>query len=260
MRIVKLGLLVAAVGLAACNSARVVTGTFEPVTDFNPTKDPYWKDPKWEKTMVIAAQSVVHDPVDAADTSTPGLHGTVKFTFQDGAIEYPEITASTGDPELDKLMLHQLASAQVPRPSGLQTDQPHEFELDLAMPTPYETFQSGIYDAFDAYKIYSREAVMGGYEGTTTVGFDYLDGKLSNVIVAKSSRSQELDKRSLWTVTTAKLPSTPDAYAGKILHMQASFCYALEQSEAESGRCPVARDVIWVTGTRVKRVDTYRYP
>jgi outer membrane biosynthesis protein TonB len=197
----------------------------------------------------------VHDPVDAADISIPGLHGTVKFTFQDGVIEYPEITASTGDPELDKLMLHQVASAQVPRPTGLKTDQPHEFELDLAMPTPYETFQSGIYDAFDAYKIYSREAVMGGYQSATTVGFDYLDGTLSNVVVTKSSKSKELDKRSLWTVTAAKLPSTPDAYVGKTLHMQASFCYALYQTEAESGRCPVARDVIWVTGTRIRRVN-----
>ncbi|MFI4921647.1 MAG: hypothetical protein ACHQAZ_08420 [Gammaproteobacteria bacterium] len=75
MRITALSLLAVAFSLAACSS--VATGTFEPVTDFNPVKDPYWKDPKWEKTMVIAVQSVVHDPVDAADTSTPGLHGTV---------------------------------------------------------------------------------------------------------------------------------------------------------------------------------------
>lgn len=245
-----LGLLPFAV-LTACSSAPVMRDSGESVANFNPSKDPYWQNPRWDNSLIDAIQSVVHDPVDTADTSAHGIHGTVKFTFANGTIEYPAITASTGNPDLDKLMLHQVATARVPPPTGLQTDQPHEFELDLDMPTPFEAFQSGIYGAFNVRKIYPLEAVVGGYQGIVTIGFDYLDGKLSNIVVTRPSHYKELDKGSLGAIARVDLPPTPAAYAGKTLHMEVSFCYAL--GDAKSWHCPIARDVIVVAGTRIKR-------
>ncbi len=159
-RVSRLALLALLGGLAACSSAPVDQG--EPIAYFNPTKDPYWQDPRWDKTLVDAVQSAVRDPVDPSDTSAPGLRATVKFTYVAGTIEYPDIVAGTGNNDLDKLMLHQIASVQAPQATGLQSDAPHEFVLDLDMPTPFESFQSGIYAAFDANKIYSREAVLNG--------------------------------------------------------------------------------------------------
>jgi TonB family protein len=248
MRIAPLALLVVVMGLVACGSGPSSHDSGEPVAHFNPAKDPYWLDPRWDKALVDAIQSVVHDPVDPTGTATPGLHATVKFTFLDGVIEYPEITASTGNPDLDKLMLHQVASAQVPRPTGIGTDQPHEFELDLEMPTAFESFQEGIYAAIDARKIYPKDAIISGSRGSTTVGFDYLDGKASNIAVAKSSGNKDLDKASVVAVTKANLPPPPSVYAGKILHMEPVFCYNLEGP----GKCPVRADVILIYGTRIR--------
>jgi len=227
---------------------------------FDPSKDPYWEDPRWDKNLLDAVQSAVHDPVDVTDMSAPGLHATVKFTFQDGIIEYPEITQGTGDAEMDKLMLHQLAAAQAPKPTGLRSDEPHEFIMDLDMPTPFESLQYGIYDAIDYAKIYPKEAVIEGAQGITTVVFDYADGKASDISMIKSSESKILDKASVGTVTRAIMPPEPVIYAGKILHMEVLFCYALYQSDRDKSRCPTGRNVILVTGTRIKRVDIQPVP
>lgn len=247
MRIARLALLVAMTSLAACSSTPAATDSTEPVAHFDPAKDAYWQDPKWDKALGVAVQSVMHDPVDPAGTATPGIHATVKFTLVNGIIEYPEMVDGTGDPDLDKQMLHQVAAAQVPKPTGLQTDQPHEFELDLAMPTVFESLQDSIYAAIDAWKIYPVDAIRGGWQGRVTVSFDYLDGKASNIIVTKSSGNKDLDRASVATVTKANLPPAPTGYTGKTLHMEPMFCYNLDGP----GKCPVRNDVILVYGTRL---------
>jgi hypothetical protein len=232
---------------------------------FDPTKDPYWEDPRWEKTLLDTLQQAVHDPADTNDVSTPGLHATVKFTFQNGDIEYPEIVSSTGNPDLDVLLLHQIASVQVPLPTtGLQTDQPHGFELDLDMPTPLENFESTVYSAIEYRKVYPKDPIIGAVVGNTTVAFDYRGGKASNIVITASSQSMELDRSSITAVTKATLPQAPTAYADRSLHMEVMFCYTLiivdnPASPVVKNRCPAARNVIRVEGTRIKRVDTYNY-
>ncbi|HEY3859053.1 MAG TPA: hypothetical protein VGM47_05510, partial [Gammaproteobacteria bacterium] len=129
-------------GLAACSSALAPQDPGEPVARFHPGTDPYWQDPRWDKTFLDAVQAAMHDPVSDSDTSTPGLHATVKFTFMDGGVEYPEIVTSTGNAELDKQVLQQLDSAQLPKASGVDADKPHAFVLDIDVPTPFEAFQS----------------------------------------------------------------------------------------------------------------------
>lgn len=257
-RFARLGLLVLLGGLAACGSTPTPRDSGEPVTHFNPSQDPYWEDAKWDNALLDAVQSAVHDPADAADTSTPGFHATVKFTFLAGAIEYPEIIASTGNPDLDRLMLHQVSSAQVPQPTaGLQIDVPHEFVLDLDMPTPFESFQSSIYGAIDAQKIYPKSAIISAAAGNTRVDFDYQDGKASEIAMTASSHDKELDKVSVGAITKAAFPPSPAAYAGKKLHMQVLFCYTIASAENGSvftikNKCPAGRNVIVVQATRIK--------
>ena len=257
MRIVLLALLVLG-GITACGSVPATHGADEPTGRFDPGKDPYWEDPKWDNTLLTAVQSVAHDPADPAAMATPGLHATVKFTYLNGTIEYPEVVTGTGDPELDKLLLHQVASAQIPLPSaGLETDKPHEFVLDLDVPTPFESFQSSVYAAIDARKVYPKETLISAMTGDTRVDFDYLDGKASGIAMTASSNSKDLDKASVNSVTKAVFPQAPAAYAGKTLHMQALFCYTMTLADNGStftvkNQCPVGRNVIVVQGTRFK--------
>lgn len=251
-RLSRLVFLMMVSGMVACASTRP-PDLGESTANFNRSRDPYWEDARWALSLLDAVQTVVRDPAAVDDLSAPKLHGAVKFIYADGNLEYPEIVQSTGKPEMDQLMLRQVASAQVPKATGVGSDVPHAFVLALDMPTPYEVFQWGIYEAFDANKVYSKDAVIGGYQGMATLSFDYLDGILSNIVITKSSQSKELDRSSLNTVERAKLPPTPEVYRGKILHMQASFCYALYQSDKDERRCPTSRDVILVTGTRISR-------
>ncbi|HLW73493.1 MAG TPA: hypothetical protein VKT74_00330, partial [Gammaproteobacteria bacterium] len=114
-------LLMLAFVLSACSST----------PSFKPDKDPYWMDLHWQASLLNSIQSVVHDPIDAADMSTPSPHASVKFTYADGVIEYPDIVESTGNPDLDRLLLYQVASAQPPKPTGPYAAEPHEFILGL---------------------------------------------------------------------------------------------------------------------------------
>jgi hypothetical protein len=253
-RISRLALLALLGGLAACGSAPASVDGGEPIAHFNPSKDPYWQDPKWDKTLVDAVQSAVRDPVEPSDTSAPGLHATVKFIYAAGTIEYPEIVTSTGDASMDKLMLHQIASVQAPQATGLQSDVAHEFVLDLDMPTPYEAFQQSIYAAIDYQKIYPKDALISVATGNTVVEFEYLDGKANSISMTASSGSKELDKSSLVAVTRAVMPLVPAPYAGKSMHMQVLFCYTMATALngpkfTTKNKCPMDKGVIVVQGT-----------
>lgn len=229
---------------------------------FDPAADPYWLDPRWDKTLLDAVQSVVHDPVDAADISARGLRATVKFTFADGAVEYPALVAGTGNQDLDDLLLRQVASAQIPKPTGLHADEPHDFLLDLDMPTPYEAFQYSVYASIDRQKVYPKDPIIAGATGNTTVGFDYLDGQANNIAMTISSKNKDLDRSSVGAVMKATLPSAPEVYAGKSMHMEAVFCYSLIFSPTDiKNKCPTEKNVILVQGTRIKivTVETYMH-
>lgn len=238
----RLGLAALIGGLAACGSAP----TLEP-------SEPYWEQTYYQETLFRAVQSVVHTPSDTTAIPAGGIHATVRFTLAGGMVEYPEIVVSTGDPDLDKLLLRQIISAQPPKPTGRQADAPHEFELPLQMPTPFETFQFSIYAAINDWKKYPVNAVIAGDMGLVAVGFDYLDGKVSNVAILKSAHSQLLNRTSLETVTNAVFPTPPPPYADKTFHMQAIFCYYLGDSGDSQDPCPSGANVIKVTGTRVRR-------
>ena len=214
-------------------------------------------NPYWQAEMFEAVQCTVHLPDDTTSPATPDVHGTVKFLFANGKIEDPEIVASTGNPDLDKLMLQQVVTAKIPKPFGLHTGQPHAFELPLEMFTPYESFQYNVYAAIDRTKFYSRDAILKGDTGRTTVDFDYLDGKALNIVIAKSSGSKYLDQPSVDAVSRAVLPAAPPGYAGKTVPMEVIVCYCLNSSKS----CPTGKNVIVVEGTRIVRttVETY-YP
>jgi hypothetical protein len=241
-----------ALSLTACGSAPVTQDSTEPKAHFDPAKDSYWQNPRWDMSLIVAVQAAIHNPVDPADTSTPDLHGTVQFTYLQGVIEYPEVVTGTGHPDMDELMLHQLASVKAPQASGIDSDKPHEFVLDVDMHTPFESFQDSVNKVIDDWKLYPKDAVLAGDTGTTVVSFDYLDGTASNIAVAKSSGSHYLDKASVGAITKAKLPLPPTSYAGKVLHMESAFCYSLRQSANSKDPCPAGETVIEVTGTRIR--------
>ncbi len=246
-----LAVLVLVCVLSACGTAPPQSN----LPSFYPGNRPYWTNVAWQAQMFEAIQYMVHLPANAASPAKPGVHGTVKFLFANGKIEDPEIVASTGNPDLDKLLLQQVVTAKVPKPYGLHTDQPHEFELPLQMFAPYESFQYNVYAAIDRKKVYGREALLKDDTGITTVGFDYRDGKALNIVIVKSSGSRYLDQRSVAAVSSAVMPPPSPGYAGKTLHMVAIFCYDINNAH----KCQTGENVIDVEGTRIVRRTVVTY-
>ncbi|HET7176631.1 MAG TPA: hypothetical protein VFK21_11565 [Gammaproteobacteria bacterium] len=191
-----------------------------------------------------AVQSMVHQT--DGGTSIVGVNGMVRFTVTDGAIENPEIVASTGYADLDKLMLQQVASAKPPKTWGPHAHEPHEFELLLDMLTPFDSFQYHVYRAIDAWKVYPRDPIIAGSTGDTVVDFDYLDSKAQNIVIALASKDKELNKASVNAVSKAKLPAAPPDYVGKNVHMEVVFCYTINNSPG----CPAGKNVIDVRAAR----------
>lgn len=243
-----LAAFVLACGLSACGS-----------TPTHQASQAYWDEPYWQERLLHAVQSMVHTPADTTPIPAGGIQGTVRFTLAEGVIENPEIVISTGDPQLDALLLQQVASAQPPKPVGPHAGEAHEFELQLDMLTPFEAFQYSVYAAIDLWKIYPKEAIIEGATGDTTLDFDYLDGKANDIAMTTSSRNKDLDKASIGAVTKAVLPPAPQAYAGKPIHMEVMFCYSIATSPTNIiNKCPAGNNVIVVHAYRIRYTTSER--
>lgn len=217
----------------------------------------YWENPDWQSLLLGDIQSVVHQPTDTDKTPITGVNAMVRFTLADGVIKDPQIVASTGYGDLDKLMLQQVASAKPPETRGPHASESHEFELLLDMLTPLDSLQYNIYRAIDYQKVYPKDPIIRGDTGNTTVDFDYLDGKASNIAMTNSSKSRDLDRAAVGAVTRAVLPPAPMTYIGKPIHMEVLVCYSLIFSRTDvKNPCPTNKDVIQVLGTRI-RVDSW---
>ena len=247
-----LAVLVLACALSACGFAPPQANK---PSLFYPPQQPYWMNPYWQAEMFEAVQCTVHLPDDTTSPATPDVHGTVKFLFANGKIEDPEIVASTGNPDLDKLMLQQVVTAKIPKPFGLHTDQPHEFELPLKLLTPYKSFLYNVYARINRNQEYPRDPLLGDIMGITVIDFDYLDAKASHIAITKSSGNKQLDQASLGAVSRAVMPPPSPGYASKTLHMVAIFCYDINNAE----KCPAGNNVIDVYGTRIMRTTVRTY-
>jgi hypothetical protein len=149
-------------------------------------------------------------------------------------------------------MLQEVVSVQGPKPSGAHADEPHVFELELDMLTPFESLQYSIYTAIDSQKVYPKEAILEEATGNATVDFDYQDGKANGITMSMGSRNEDLNKASIGAITKAALPSPPLAYADRPIHMEVKFCYSLATSPTNIiNKCPAGDNVIVVQGYRI---------
>lgn len=247
-----IAILVLTCALSACGTAPPQAN--QP-SQFYPPQQSYWMNPYWQAGMFEAVQRVVHLPDETTSPAAPEVHGTVKFLYDNGTLSDPEIVTSTGNPNLDKLMLQQVVTAKIPKPFGLHTEQPHEFELPLKMLTPYKSFLYNVYAGIDRKKVFPRDPLLGDIMGIATIDFDYLDAKASHIVTAKSSGNAELDQASIHAVTKATMPEVPPGYAGKTIHLLVIFCYDINYAQ----KCPMGGNVIDVSGTRILRRTVVTY-
>lgn len=227
----RLGFLAVLGYLAACSSTPGQSG------------DAYWHDKNWDGQLLHTLQSAIHYPMDAAGNpigQPVSVRGKIKFLYSAGKILYPQMIESTGRPDLDAAMLQQVSATQVPAASGPQAHEPHAFSMELSMPSPLDVLMRSIYDAISAQRIYPKEAIIHGDQGSSVIGFDYDGDKASNVAVFKSSKVLSLDGASMRAVARAQLPQRPTWAPMHPLHLQISICYSLGNNAA----CPLTQHVI----------------
>lgn len=101
-----------------------------------------------------------------------------------------------------------------PPPSPPPTPTPPQPTVDIA--AVQNAFQRAMYRAIEqrALQSYPRDAVLAGATGAVTVGFDYINGVVSNIKVLRSSGSRSLDRGAMEAVQTAQLPPKPPDLAG----------------------------------------------
>ena len=205
-----------------------------------PDQTAYWNNARWQAELVYAIQSVVHAPANIPSTSTPGIHGIVQILYANGKIENPKIIKSTGNPDLDMLMVKQMAAAKPPKPIGPHASEPHVFQIPLDMPTAFESYEYSVYAAIGRHGFYPRGSLLRGFTGNTTIDFDDLNGKVSDIVINKSSGHSDLDKTAVKVVASATLPAVPPSFAGKTSHIEVIICYSINNSNV----CPSGRNVI----------------
>lgn len=88
-------------------------------------------------------------------------------------------------------------------------------------------FYAEIHAAINAAKQYPRDAILAGATGTVTVSFDYKDGQVSNVTIARSSGNRSLDRAAMQAVRTAQMPKTPAVFAGQSMHFTVPVVFSL---------------------------------
>ncbi|MGH8402236.1 MAG: hypothetical protein ACRESO_02355, partial [Gammaproteobacteria bacterium] len=94
---------------------------------------------------------------------------------------------------------------------------PHRFELALNIgPFDYRLFDT-IHNELQNHARYPRSAVFRGDQGLVVAGFHYLNGRVINPFIIKSSGSSELDRSVLHELDNISLPRPPPWLQDKTL-------------------------------------------
>lgn len=207
---------------------------------------PYWEDQRWNEELFKAVQASVHypngaDDAEALEATPEPLQAKVQFTFDKDHLEEIEITQSTGRPAMDHALLEQVAAARVPPASGPDAATLRRFELHLAMPTPASEFFAALKAAVRKRARYPTDAMKYGKEGAVDLGFDLVDGVVSDPVVLETSYHDDLDRSALEAVSGIAVPPVPAAYAHRRLRMRIQMCFSLGKYD-----CPKYKEVIQV--------------
>jgi periplasmic protein TonB len=96
---------------------------------------------------------------------------------------------------------------------------PQPVETVAASPDEMAQFEARVNAAVQAAVRYPPAARMLHRQGRAQVAFDYLDGAVSNVALARTSGFPMLDRAALATVRSAQYPLPLAKLRGRLLHM-----------------------------------------
>lgn len=200
---------------------------------------PYWEDQKWAAEMYQAVQAALKYPPEA-DPKAESANGSVQFTYAGRRIHDVEIVKSTNSDIVDAAILRELDNLPLPVVPGLQANEPHRFQVDVHVPTPLDEYLLSMKMAILKSVRYPMDADMNSAYRAVDVGYDYRDGQIQNVVVAKTSGSKAFDNAAVDTFSRVKMPPIPEAFK-EMHYFVVQICFSLGREF-----CPTSRTVIRV--------------
>lgn len=164
-------------------------------------------------------------PLDPNRASQYGATGNLRigYTYKEGRAENATVLLSSGDPEEDKAWLDATRDAILP--PWPESYRPKEKKLGFLFPGDdgelSHDFISSIRKAVAVAKVMPKDVLLNGTTGigSANVGFDYLDGKTTNIKIVSSSGDSNEDSAAVNAVRDAKFDATPTEYNHKKLHL-----------------------------------------
>ena len=188
---------------------------------------PYWQNPQWINALARTVHSNIRYPKDAAKDHFPYGTAIVVFTYYNDKLLAPRILKSTGSSFLDSTILEQITAIIPPQADGLNTEMPHNFQMEISIYPPYQKFFSAIKRDLAVHIQYMREDVLAGASGMVLADFKYRNGEVIDAQIVKSSGIQNLDKAVLHELQTISFPQPPYWFKDKTFSFQVPFCFGM---------------------------------
>ncbi|HKT31877.1 MAG TPA: TonB family protein [Gammaproteobacteria bacterium] len=154
---------------------------------------------------------------------------TASFLYHNGEAVSPRIVQTSGYPALDAALLKAIRDSHFPPwPTDYENlDKTVTFVIQRAGNTAqhsneFNFFTESLKSAIREAMVLPKHVLVYGSKGTgiATVSFEYLDGKVHDVYITKSSGDKYEDAEAIRSVENAKYPPTPDLYKGQSMSFE----------------------------------------
>lgn len=164
-------------------------------------------------------------PLDPKRASVNGAAGNLRigYLYNNAKAENATVLLSSGDPVEDQAWLDATRAAVLP--PWPESYHPGDRKLGFLIPGDdgglNHDFIVGLRKAIAAAKRMPKEVLLNGTGGisSTNVGFDYLDGQVTNIKIVSSSGDAREDGAAIDAVKNAWFDATPSEYKHKKLHL-----------------------------------------
>jgi len=150
---------------------------------------------------------------------------TVAFQYRNGMILNPKIVLSSGSPSLDRSVIDELSPLKAPPPPSWARNKTLHFSVPVI-------FCLG--GGRPCTTVVSRYVPDGlsekpGPELCSDVGFDYGNGKISDVHLTHSSGNADIDKDALSRISRGDFPPPSKNQKDKASNFEIPVCYSNKQ-------------------------------
>jgi len=155
---------------------------------------------------------------------------TVAFEYRNGIIFNPKIVLSSRSPALDRSVIDELSQLKAPLPPSWARNKTLHFTVPVIFCFGGRTCTTVV-----SRYVPDELAEKPGPEPCSDVGFDYRNGKISDVHLVHSSGHADIDKDALSRIARGDFPPPSENQKGKASSFRIPVCYSNKQPTPPTG-------------------------